>query len=208
MGFTLLELLVVVAIIAVLCAVLVPSVGRAKLKAKIVAVHSDLRQITVALAMYAQCNANALPPTRLSCASRAPFELPPELAQGNYLPVTEQNTVTKVNFFDRFQPTTQYCYRAPGPSIVNEYTLNPTGATLYVPNDYPACASSAGMYYNDPKVSPVRYAVWSVGPDVNSPKFAIPGRAPVPNSYWCNGAWDAGVITHILGTNDIMVTSP
>lgn len=51
-GFTLIEVLVVVAIIALLISVLLPSLSRAREQAKGVACQSGLRQITIALRMY------------------------------------------------------------------------------------------------------------------------------------------------------------
>lgn len=51
-GFTLIELLVVVSVIAMLLAILLPSLRKARAMAKRVACQSNLRQITVAWKMY------------------------------------------------------------------------------------------------------------------------------------------------------------
>jgi len=60
-GFTLVELLVVIAVIALLMAILLPVLGRVRRQAKAVACQSNLRQWGQILAMYTQENAGYLP---------------------------------------------------------------------------------------------------------------------------------------------------
>ena len=52
-GFTLTELLVVIAVIAVLAALLIPSVLYSKFKSRVVTCASNYKQLTLASALYA-----------------------------------------------------------------------------------------------------------------------------------------------------------
>lgn len=64
-GFTLVELLVVLAIIAILAAMLLPAMGRAKRRAQNTVCLNQLRQLGIATRLYADENENRMPSAEL-----------------------------------------------------------------------------------------------------------------------------------------------
>jgi len=60
-GFTLIELLVVISIIALLLAILMPSLQKVKKQARRVVCANNVRQVGLALAIYSQSNYNRFP---------------------------------------------------------------------------------------------------------------------------------------------------
>ncbi|QNN20770.1 type II secretion system protein [Planctomycetales bacterium ZRK34] len=212
-GFTLLELLVSVAIIAVMISLLLPALAGARTSAKVVRVHADLRQIDHALIMYAMDWRGALPPSRASCATQTEYPLPVELAQRGYLlrgQTTAGGLVEHVNLIDVFSPDGDvYHFRAPGPLWLNETSFFAEGAKLWAPDDFPRGESSGGQYYNDPFECPARYATWSVGPEPEAAKLLInPGRGPMLRRLWYTGLSDPGWITHFQDQRERIYTSP
>jgi hypothetical protein len=210
-SFTLVEILVTVAVIALLLAILGPSLSHGRAIARFVKVHAELDGICKALEIYGFDREGKFPPTRCGCMDEINFQLPIELGWEGYLP-WETAPVPAAAVEDEYNPGHTYLYRAPGPAIVNRTSLQPSGSSITVPDDFPTCESETYEYHNDPASSPVSYVVYSEGPDPDSPKFAglkgDPFYRPIPKRFWMIGPEDTGVVTHMRSRSGVIYTSP
>jgi prepilin-type N-terminal cleavage/methylation domain-containing protein/prepilin-type processing-associated H-X9-DG protein len=84
-GFTLVELLVVIALIATLAGLLLPAFGKAKESGRATACLSNLHQIGLALQLYVQDNGNHLPTMRDKSLTTTNDLPSPDLVLSNYL---------------------------------------------------------------------------------------------------------------------------
>jgi len=103
-GFTLVELLVVIAVIAILAAMLLPALGQAKEKAKTVSCLNNLKQIMTGIIMYAHEHDDELPPAEIHPGNGGPYQeswpailanagLTPAPVSGSYVTLAEGSSV-------------------------------------------------------------------------------------------------------------------
>lgn len=207
LAFTLVELLVVTAIIALLLGILLPVTGRARLQAKIVAVNAELREIGVALEAYSFDNGDKYPPTRVDCMLGGHFyQLPCELVDSKYLPAPHENTFMAAGIEDRFNRGYTYKYRAVGTLIYNRTVVIQNGASLWVPDGFPDNAQQEGRDYADPKESPVSWVLYSEGPRFDSNRMRAL-KYPVPTNTWYNPQARQGIIIRIRLANGHQIGS-
>jgi prepilin-type N-terminal cleavage/methylation domain-containing protein len=176
-AFTLVELLVVVAIIGTLSALLAPALSEALLYAKITNAKHDLRQVQIALWNY-YLNHRALPPTRKYClSSKRHLDccLPPELWESKYL---------EGPLYDVFNEGETYRYTAIGPFSFND---SPPSGVLryYVPAAFPQAGGEITSYGQNDK-APIRCAIWSAGPGGPPVKvcYSLEGVRPENPAHW------------------------
>ncbi|MCK5272057.1 MAG: type II secretion system protein [Sedimentisphaerales bacterium] len=200
-GFTLIELLVVVAIVAILLAIIMPVLGKAREGARVTAVGAELYTIGLALEAYGLDNEDKFPPTRASCMIQSHFhQLPDELVSYGYLPDRPKKYgAMSSDFEDRYNLGHTYKYQAPGDLILNMGRRPRKNlSVLWVPDGFPDVEKEDGVFYNDPKTSPVTWVVYSPGPNFNKNDPTIMSmRYPVPSSTWYNPSKRKGCITRI-----------
>ncbi len=196
-AFSLIELLVVTAVISLVLGVLLPVTGRARLQAKVLAVNAELKDIGLALDAYSLDHEGMYPPTRVDCMLGDHFyQLPLELVDCKYLPAPPGDSFMAVGIEDRFNRGYTYKYRSVGTLIYNRTTVVEEGACLWVPDGFPDNEQSEGQTYSTLKDSPVSWVLYSQGPrfdlaDMRSRQY------PVPHGTWYSTRTNQGVIVRM-----------
>jgi type II secretion system protein G len=167
-AFTLIELLIVVAIIAILAAIAVPNFLEAQVRSKVSRVKSDLRTMRTAVESYAVDNSR-YPRTSWGCA---PYldEINGQLVWGTLLPSQITTPISYLsslptdpfakNSTDRVDAIL-YTYQDPV-SQLKYYLENPTGCPalepgyVYLPSGYSE-VDAMELYMG-------KYFLWSIGP--------------------------------------------
>jgi len=207
LGFTLVELLVVIALIAILASLLLPALARAKEKAKVMKVQAELYGVGLALEMYGNDHEGQLPPVRVNCNSDLAShwcQFPIELVADGYLPYSDKPGMA-ANMEDVFNPGHTYKYATPGPQLLND---SPGGNfKLWVPDDFPECARPSGKYYSSRTDSPVLWVVWSMGPRPGSAKSQS-AHAPLAGTSWYRRAGDSGVLLRMATREGLQIQGP
>lgn len=202
-AFSLIELLVVVAIVALLLGILLPVTGKARLQAKILTVDAELRGIGLALEAYSLDNDQKYPPTRVDCMLGGHFyQLPTELVDSGYLPVPSEDSFMAAGIEDRFNAGYTYKYRSVGTLIYNRTYVVENGASLWVPDGFGVDEQQQGRSYSDPKESPVSWVLYSQGPDFDLNRMKELNY-PVPRCTWYDSQRETGIIVRMRLENGL-----
>jgi prepilin-type N-terminal cleavage/methylation domain-containing protein len=118
-AFTLVELLVVMAIIAILAALLLPGLAMAKEKARVITCLSNLKQMGLAITLYASDHEDMLVPADYSLRAGAKYQegWPTILVNGRYLAAPRSRLYYSL-------PTSRSVFRCPS-GLPEVYTFGP-----------------------------------------------------------------------------------
>ena len=177
-GFTLIELLVVIAIIDILAAILFPVFAQAREKARETSCTSNLKQIALALRMYAQDYDE-----RLCASGNLPAQGDPALATR----VPDGTNIVRMmggglSHFAQPYIKNEQIFKCPSDTGENFWGRNSTGWSW-----------NAAPWWGKPTSYHFRHIFDCGGPDEHNRIFANPG--PTPPTFW-------------QGTPDSMVNKP
>jgi len=206
-AFSMIELLVVTAIISLVLGILLPVTGRARTQAKVLVVNAELKDIGLALEAYSLDHEGQYPPTRVDCQLGDHFyQLPLELAECRYLPAPPAGSDMAVGVEDRFNRGYTYKYRSVGTLVYNRTVTVEEGAYLWVPEGFPDNEQGEGQTYSNLQDSPVSWVLYSQGP-----RFDLAAMKeqcyPVPRTTWFDPGTNQGVIVRMRLKNGRQIGS-
>jgi len=194
-GFTLIELIIVVAILAIMAAIVIPNFLEAQTRSKVSRVKADLRSVAFAMETY-HVDYKNYPPARSYCAGSMD-----SVGDYNMCPI---EITTPVGYIecrpkDVFNKKHYYKYICPGFGYANGA---PTILAIWVPRDFPNNSPATDdIPYFDYANSPVKWSLWSVGPkgDVGFWEAGM-RHHPVPPRVWydpTNGTISNGIVARL-----------
>jgi len=143
-GFTLVELLVVIGIIALLISILLPALSKARRQAKTVQCQSNMRQVAAALIMYINDNKGHFPPAQAQAQTSNViypdgFWWPDALVEGKYISAPSlydtPGSSTSAKKFEGNNP-----FQCPEGLTADEWSSNSNGG-----GDYPTDPKNNGF---------------------------------------------------------------
>jgi type II secretory pathway pseudopilin PulG len=191
----LIELLIVVAIIAILALVALPNFLEAQTRAKIARAHNDMRTIATALEAY-RVDEPAYPLAATYCASMMDsIDSYNHLSNSITTPIAYLSAIP----LDVFNRNQTYKYISPGPGWSNG---SPSILAIWVPQAFPGDTGPENdVPYFSQESSPVAWALWSVGPRGALSVFESDlQHVPVPRRYWydpTNGTVSEGIVPRL-----------